>query len=208
MFKNWFRKKDKNKKVEENIDIKDEINESKETLKVDKEIFDEKMDQTKEKFNDVKEEISETNKEIKKEIKDEIEEVKEEVNEIKEEKEVRKGKLSFMDRLKKGLSKSRDAFNSAFDNLIYGKAKIDDNLYEELEELLISADIGVETTISTIDQLREIIEEKHIRDPKYIKDELKNLLKGKLSLQNQDNDLIIEKDKATVVLVIGVNGVG
>lgn len=242
MFKNWFRKKDKEKKVEEKIEskksdfndikeevieeskaikdevvedgkelldkAKDEVNESKESLKEDKEFFNEKMDQAKEKFNEVKEEITDVNKEIKKEVKDEIEEVKEEINEIKEEKEVKKEKLSFMDRLKKGLSKSRDAFNSAFDNLINGKAKIDDDLYEELEELLISADIGVETTISTIDQLRDIIEEKHIRDPKYIKEELKDLLKDKLSVQNKDNDLIIEKDKPTVVLVIGVNGVG
>lgn len=239
MFKNWFRKRDKEKKNEENLDLqgkglkeeisevskelkdelveegkelldktKDEINESKENLKEVKEIFDKKINQAKEKVNDTKEEIVEANKNIKEDIKEEIVEVKEEIKEIKEEKEEKKEKLSFLDRLKKGLTKSRDAFNSAFDNLIYGKAKIDDDLYDELEELLISADLGVETTIATIDELREIIEERHIRDPKFIKDELKNLLKEKLRLQNADNDLIIEKDKATVVLVIGVNGVG
>lgn len=117
-------------------------------------------------------------------------------------------KKGFFERLKTGLFKTRDAFNSAFDNLINGKAKISDELYDELEELLISADIGVETTIKIVDQLRVVIEEKHIRDPKLIKGELESLLKDNLKLSNKNNDLNFIPNKQAIILVIGVNGVG
>lgn len=119
-----------------------------------------------------------------------------------------KGKLSFLDRLKNGLTKTRTAFNSAIDNLVNGKAEIDDDLYDELEEILISADMGVETTVNTIDELRNVIADKHIRDPKLIKGELENLLKENLKVKNRNNDLNIVDGKQTVILVIGVNGVG
>lgn len=114
----------------------------------------------------------------------------------------------FFERLKTGLFKTRDAFNSAFDNLINGKAKISDELYDELEELLISADIGVETTIKIVEQLRDVIAEKHIRDPKLIKGELEALLRDSLKLKNKNNDLNFEVNKQAIILVIGVNGVG
>lgn len=114
----------------------------------------------------------------------------------------------FFERLKTGLFKTRDAFNSAFDNLINGKAKISDELYDELEELLISADIGVETTIKIVDQLRDVVAQKHIRDPKFIKGELETLLKDTLKLSNKNNDLNFKTNKQAIILVIGVNGVG
>ena len=117
-------------------------------------------------------------------------------------------KVGLLDRLKKGLSKTRDAVASSIDNLLNGKAKIDDDLYDELEEILISADVGVETTINIIDELRDYIEENHIRDPKLIKDNLINILKNKLISQNTDNDLNFKDNKPLVILVIGVNGVG
>lgn len=117
-------------------------------------------------------------------------------------------KKGFFERLKNGLFKTRDAFNSAFDNLINGKAKISDELYDELEELLISADIGVETTIKIVDQLRDVIAQKHIRDPKLIKGELETLLKDTLKLSNKNNDLNLDSNKQAIILVIGVNGVG
>lgn len=117
-------------------------------------------------------------------------------------------KESFIERLKSGLNKTRDAFNSAIDNLVNGKAQIDEELYEELEEILISADMGVDTTVKTIDELRDVIERKHIRDPKEIKGELNALLKQNLSSKNQNNNLNIEEGKQSIILVIGVNGVG
>lgn len=117
-------------------------------------------------------------------------------------------KKGFFERLKIGLFKTRDAFNSAFDNLINGKAKISDELYDELEELLISADIGVDTTIKIVDQLRDVVAQKHIRDPKLIKGELEVLLRDSLKLKNKNNDLNFEVNKQAIILVIGVNGVG
>ena len=121
---------------------------------------------------------------------------------------VEKPEESLIDRLKSGLNKTRDAFNSAIDNLVNGKAQIDEELYEELEEILISADMGVDTTVKTIDELRDVIEKKHIRDPKEIKGELNTLLKQNLSSKNQNNNLNIEDGKQSIILVIGVNGVG
>ena len=116
--------------------------------------------------------------------------------------------LGLLQRLKQGLSKTRNAVSSSIDNLINGKADIDDDLYEELEEIMISADIGVETTVSIIDELRDYIEENHIRDPKLIKTDLIRIMKQKLMSKNSNNDLNYEDNKPLVVLVIGVNGVG
>lgn len=123
--------------------------------------------------------------------------------EVKEEK-----KIGLLERLKRGLSKTRDAVSSSIDNLLNSKAKIDDDLYDELEEILISADVGVETTVNIIDELRDYIADNHIRDPKLIKENLINILKEKLVSQNTNNDLKFEEGKPLVILVIGVNGVG
>lgn len=117
-------------------------------------------------------------------------------------------KRGFFERLKDGLLKTRNAMSSSIDNLINGKAKIDDDLYDELEEILISADIGVDSTVMMIEKLRDTIEEKHIRDPKFIKEELVTIMKAHLLENNINNDLNIEVGKQTVILVIGVNGVG
>lgn len=126
------------------------------------------------------------------------------VEEIKE----KPKKKGFLERLKSGLFKTRNAMNSAIDNLINGKAKIDDDLYDELEEIMISADMGVETTVNVIDELRDIVADNHIRDPKMIKVELEKILRNKLRENNKDNSLNIVYGKQTVILVIGVNGVG
>ena len=117
-------------------------------------------------------------------------------------------KKSFFDRLKGGLTKTRDAVSSSIDNLINGKATIDDDLYEELEEIMISADMGVDTTVSIIDTLRDYIEENHVRDPKEIKGHLIRIMKDELRSKNSQNDLNFQPDKPLVILVIGVNGVG
>lgn len=160
------------------------------------------------------ENISSENENITDEFSKETEEIKVEM-EVSEstvqkiEKSVEEPKKKgFLERLKKGLLKTRNAVSSSIDNLINGKAKIDDELYEELEEIMISADIGVETTINIIDQLRSRISEKHIRDPKMIKSELQIIMKEILKFQNSNNNLNFEDGKQAIILVIGVNGVG
>lgn len=107
-----------------------------------------------------------------------------------------------------GLDKTRESFTKTLDNILHGKAKIDDDLYDELEEIMISADIGVDTTISVIDELREIVENEHIRTADQIREKLVILLKNKLKENNLNNDIILKEDVPNIILVIGVNGVG
>ena len=116
--------------------------------------------------------------------------------------------MSFFNRLKEGLSKTRDNFTGAIDNLFHGKAKIDDDLFDELEEILITSDIGFEATMQIIDQLRERVETEHIRDTDQVRVELIEIMKDILKERNPDTTLKIEKGTPTVILIIGVNGVG
>lgn len=116
--------------------------------------------------------------------------------------------MSFFNRLKEGLSKTRDNFTGAIDNLFHGKAKIDDDLFDELEEILITSDIGFEATMQIIDQLRDRVETEHIRDTDQVRVELIEIMKDILKERNPDTTLKIEKGTPTVILIIGVNGVG
>lgn len=117
-------------------------------------------------------------------------------------------KESIFDRLKKGLSKTRDSFTSSLTNLFTRNVKIDDDLYDELEEILISADIGMNSTIEIVDELRGEIKKKSIKEADKIYPVLKEIMIKKLDENNLDNKIKFEKGKLTVILVIGVNGVG
>ena len=108
-------------------------------------------------------------------------------------------------RLKEGLGKTRDSFNEKLDNVFSVFSKIDDDLYDELEEALILADIGGQTSFEIVEQLRENVKAKHIHDGEEAKAELKNIICEILSAN--DCELRLET-KPTVILVIGVNGVG
>ena len=117
-------------------------------------------------------------------------------------------KESMFERLKKGLSKTRDNFTSSLTNLFTRNVKIDDDLYDELEEILISADIGMSSTIEIVDKLREEIKKRSIKEADQIYPVLKEIMIEKLDEKNLDNEIKIENGKLTVILVIGVNGVG
>lgn len=113
--------------------------------------------------------------------------------------------MGFFEKLKAGLAKTKDAFVGKINNLFRAFAKVDEELFEELEEILISADIGVEVTEQIIDDLREKIKDDHITDPEETKKILFDMLKDMIG----DGESIAENDGAmTVILVIGVNGVG
>ncbi len=114
-------------------------------------------------------------------------------------------KKGLFSRLREGLGKTRDSFNEKLDNVFSVFTKLDDELYDELEEALIMADIGGQTSFEIVEQLRENVKEKHIRDTQAAKDELKNIICEILSAN--DCELRLET-KPTVILVIGVNGVG
>ena len=112
--------------------------------------------------------------------------------------------MGFFDKLKSGLSKTKNAIVGKIDNIIKSFRKVDEDLFEELEEALISADIGVYTTEEILDRLREIVIDKNIKDSEGVKDELLKILK---EMVGQHEPLRLET-KPSVILVIGVNGVG
>jgi len=111
----------------------------------------------------------------------------------------------FFSRLKNGLDKTRDVFASQVNNLFTGRSKIDDELYEELEEILIQADVGVHTTMKMVDELRQKADERKIKDPaelqEVFKEQLQDILSGGL-------DDVYDEHQLTILMVVGVNGVG
>ena len=114
-------------------------------------------------------------------------------------------KTSFWQRLIKGLTKTRDNFIKSMDYVFNGFTNIDEDFYEELEEVLIMGDIGVRTTENILDDLRDAVKKEHIKEPAQCKEFLINEIKQQMSLDETSYDF---EKKTSVVLVIGVNGVG
>ncbi|MBQ7956231.1 MAG: signal recognition particle-docking protein FtsY [Lachnospiraceae bacterium] len=114
-------------------------------------------------------------------------------------------KKGFFSRLKAGLSKTRDNIVKGIDNVFSGFSSIDDDFYEELEEILIMGDIGVKATSEIISRLKTQVKEKHIKEPA----DCKQLLIDSIKEQMQVGETAYEfENKQSVILVIGVNGVG
>lgn len=116
--------------------------------------------------------------------------------------------VGFFSKIKNGLTKTRDSFTSNLKNLFTRNVKIDDDLYEELEEILISADIGMTSTVEIVDQLREEIKKRNIKNSEDIYPVLKEIMIEKLDENNLNNELNIKNKELSIILVIGVNGVG
>lgn len=112
--------------------------------------------------------------------------------------------MSFFEKLKAGLSKTKNTIFSQVDNLFKSFVKVDDDLLEELEELLIMADVGVESTEEIIEKLRERIKDERLKDSEEVKNALMDILKGMIGEGGQLN----LDTRPSVILVIGVNGVG
>ena len=117
-------------------------------------------------------------------------------------------KVGFFDRIRNGLVKTRDQFSSQVKNLFTANVKIDDEMFEELEEILISADIGMDTTLAIVDSLRYEIKERNIKDTDQIYPLLEEIMVRHLDRDNLNNDLNINENDLAIILVIGVNGVG
>jgi len=116
-----------------------------------------------------------------------------------------KPKKSFFAKLKEGLSKTRTAVFGRLDDVFYAFKSVDEDLFEELEEVLITADIGVDTSVYIIDLLRRAAKEKNIKEPAELKQELKSIISTILNEQNTECNL---SETPAVIMVIGVNGVG
>ena len=112
--------------------------------------------------------------------------------------------MGFFDKIKKGLTKTRDALANTLGSVFSG-SEIDDDFYDELEESLILADMGVETAVKATEKLRKHIKENHINTAQEAKTALKGIL---VEMLNQGDTALNMSTKPSVVLVIGVNGVG
>jgi len=111
----------------------------------------------------------------------------------------------FFDKLKKGLTKTRDEFTDKISDMLKLYVTIDDDLYDELEEILVTSDVGVETSMDIIDKVKDKVKEKKVKDPLLVKDCLKEVL---VDILGGEEGSIKPEKTPEVVLVIGVNGAG
>ncbi|ADZ20802.1 fused signal recognition particle receptor [Clostridium acetobutylicum] len=112
---------------------------------------------------------------------------------------------NFFDKLKNGLSKTKNNLTSKISDVLTSTVTIDDDLYDELEEILITSDIGVETSLYIIDKLKEKIKENKVKDPSLVNDCLKEVIKDILG---DKKGSLMPKQIPETILVVGVNGVG
>ena len=177
------------KNTEEDLQQEElEISQSNENIEISEEVND------AEKVVEEKNEKSETDNEKYQEQSEEF---------IKDKEENKEG---FFEKLKNSLLKTRDNISNKIDQVLANYRTVDEELFEEIEETLISADIGVETTLKIVAQLRDKVKLNNIQDPSEIKNVLADILKENIINDKIDNDLNVG-DK-TIILVVGVNGVG
>lgn len=113
--------------------------------------------------------------------------------------------MGFFDKIKEGLSKTRNALSNTLGGVFSGFSELDDDFFDELEESLILADLGVDTSVKATELLRKAIREQHLKTPEEAKTALKEILVDMLNVGDTALNL---STKPAVVLVIGVNGVG
>ena len=114
-------------------------------------------------------------------------------------------KKGFFKRLVSGLTKTRDNIVSGFDSIFSGFSHIDDDFYEELEEILVMGDIGIHATEEIIENLKKKVKENHIKEPADCRELLINSIKEQMYVGDTAYRF---EEETSVVLVIGVNGVG
>jgi len=114
--------------------------------------------------------------------------------------------MGFFSKLKEGLTKTREVFVQKIEALVTGRKAIDENFYEELEEILIQADVGVDTSVELVEKLRRVVRERKVDHA----EELKPILKEEITrlLEQNDGPAGQSQDGLTVIMVVGVNGVG
>ena len=143
------------------------------------------------------------------EKQDEIEEsedtVENQIDDDVEEEEEKPKKVSLFDRLKQGLTKAKQGITDRIDEVLKAYTKVDEELLEDLEEVLITADVGVNTTMDIIEKLEDVIRTKKITDPQDVREELKLIIEDILS---KDDTKLDVSHSPTIILMVGVNGVG
>ncbi len=113
--------------------------------------------------------------------------------------------MVFFDKLKAGLGKTKSNINEKFNDVFSNFRKVDEDLLEELEEVLIMSDIGMDTSLEIISKLREKVKKENIKEAEEVKEKLREIMIETLDVADKDLKL---NTKPSVLLVIGVNGVG
>jgi len=113
--------------------------------------------------------------------------------------------MGFFDRLKEGLKKTKNAITERIDQVLVSFGKIDEELFEELEEILITSDVGIDTSMQIIENLKKKVKENKVVDPQKVKELLKEEIADILSMGESELKL---DTTPSVILVVGVNGVG
>ena len=184
--KNLFkfgRKKKKEDEIEKELEVVEELEEKKAQIE-----------------EEIKKEVSKISEEIVKDIDSSLEKIDKKTEKTKE-----KPKLK---PLKDRLATPKKGFFGKLKEMLLGKT-IDDDLYEELEELLIQSDIGMNMTIKLVEELEKSVAKKRLKTSEAVYEELKELLKEKLINNNKENtELKLKDGQLNIILVVGVNGVG
>lgn len=145
--------------------------------------------------------LSDDSKEDKiEELESHNDETESEEMEDKEEK-----KINLFERLKQGLTKAKQGITDRIDEVLKSYTKVDEDLLEDLEEILITADVGVNTTMDIIEKLRDKIKQKGITEPMKVREELKSIVEEILTNENSILDI---EPAPCIILMVGVNGVG
>nr|WP_295610480.1 signal recognition particle-docking protein FtsY [uncultured Terrisporobacter sp.] len=203
MFKKFFKR---NKKEEVKEEIPEVAISQEETNEGEEEIATEEVDNAKEETAlDASLETEEKEEEEETIEEESNEEVKEEQLTEERVEEPKEAKVSLFERLKQGLSKAKQGITDRVDQVLKSYTKVDDELIEEIEEILITADVGVETTMDIIDKLTDAIKTKKITDPKDVKGELKLIIEEILT---NDNSTLDVSHSPSIIVMVGVNGVG
>ena len=185
--------------VKEEVETVEEVNHATEEVSLDSSVEVEEKQEIKE-----EEEVAAETEEV--ETIDESTEVVEEeiVEEVVKEK-TEEVKVSLFERLKQGLTKAKQGITDKVDQVLKSYTKVDEDLLEEIEEILITADVGVETTMYIIDKLTDAIKTKKITDPQDVKGELKLIIEEILT---NDNSTLDVSHSPSIIIMVGVNGVG
>lgn len=170
------------------------VSDARENTSENREIYeDTEVDQTQNIANDV-------------EVQNAAEPGKEENQESEEiQEQLKEKKMGFFKRLVSGLTKTRNNIVSGIDSILKGFSSIDDDFYEELEEILIMGDLGVNTTLAIIEDLKEKVKEQKIKEPTACKELLIESIKKQMAVGETDYEF---ENRKSVILLIGVNGVG
>ncbi|MCD2345998.1 signal recognition particle-docking protein FtsY [Clostridium guangxiense] len=111
----------------------------------------------------------------------------------------------FFNKLKNGLAKTKNNFTDKIGEVLKSTVTIDDDLYDEIEEILVTSDIGIETSMYIIERLRKVIKEEKVKDPQLVNTYLKKVI---VEILGNDKGTLIPEKVPETILVIGVNGVG